>query len=119
MPPKISSEPYLKRLYNRFNSRYFSGQLPPDTIVRWASPQEMSGQGFNAAPWGIFFPSSDGEPALILLDRNMQKRGWGKLRDLTLLHEMAHVANPKNEHGKKFEKEMRRLAQEGAFEGLW
>ena len=123
--PSIPSSPYLKRLYNRFNRLYWKGKLPSDVIVRWASSQELSGQGFNRAPWGIAIPGDKRDPGVILLDSELQRRNWGKVRDLTLLHEMAHIALPKAHHQKSrskkvgvFRKEMRRLAAIGALDDL-
>lgn len=84
--------------------------------MRWASPREMKGEGFKKVPWGAYIHNS---PGLILLDREIQRRGWGKTRDATLLHELVHLSLKGNDnHGPAFKRELRRLMLAGAFDKL-
>jgi len=51
---------------------------------------------------------------------NPAVRGWKALRNWVVLHEMAHIhIYPNRNHGKKFQAEMLRLAQIGAFKDVW
>lgn len=118
MSRKTFSEPYLKRLFNQFNRLYWGNRLPSDITVRWASARELKiVTGSKSVPWGLFVGTN---PPTILLDQEIQKRGWGTLRDTTLLHEMCHLEGKgRGNHGPAFVRRMRRLATLGAFDKLW
>lgn len=88
--------------------------------MRWASKREWKGLiGTRTAPWGAFFYEDDGTPT-ILIDEEIQRRGWRPLRKGTLIHEMVHLfTKGRDNHGPVFEKEMLRLAKKGALKGVW
>lgn len=106
--------------YAKYNRKFFGGSLPK-MEVRWGRlPRNLWAQ----AEWYL----STGEAAKITLSRRVAI--CNNLRDITLLHEMAHIAlrnTPSHQegctdettHGSEFKAEMRRLAAEGAFDELW
>jgi hypothetical protein len=96
----------LQRTYNRFNRLYFGGKLPSDIDIRWhryTKESKICGESDSEVIWV-----------------NEAHKAWPKVWQITLLHEMAHVAtvNERAHHGVKWVKEMRRLMREGAFDGL-
>jgi hypothetical protein len=96
----------LQRTYNRFNKLYFDGRLHHDIEVTWHRyPKGMKICG-----------ESDSEVIWV----NEAHKSWGKVWQLTLLHEMAHVStiDEKAHHGPKWVREMRRLFRIGAYDGL-
>lgn len=100
----MPSSTELRRAYAFYNKRYFEGQLPDKMVVKWS--RSLKGYGcFN--------------------DNGIRLAYWMKshwmLWNITLLHEMAHVAtdSEKAEHGPRWNREMHRLARIGAFDKLW
>jgi hypothetical protein len=92
----------IQYCYDYFNSYYFNGKLR-DMRVVWAELEDL--YGLTTADY-IFIASSLKTQTVMALQ--------------TLLHEMVHVKVPSDvEHGKKFNKEMLRLARAGAFDHLW
>lgn len=70
----------------------------------------------------LLFNSSTCEPSIIYVAREL--RGMSSVAELTLLHEMVHLAilsegDRRTQHGRKFELRMLRLAKQGAMCGLW
>lgn len=94
----------LEKAYSRYNRKYFGNGLPKvsEVELRWEKIPEMGYQvGYE-----------------IVINRKDRRRE--SVWKLTLLHEMVHMYLPDAcEHGKKFQKEMLRLARLGAFKGLW
>lgn len=104
---RIVTNADLKWWYRRYNRRFWGGRLPAADIRFARIDSSCLGQC-------IVF---DGIPE-IRIATGIRK--WTKVCKTTLLHEMVHVALPRRvEHGPRFEREMRRLASAGAFEGLW
>lgn len=104
----MPSEAHLKRLYAKYNRLYFDGELPTHTKVWWE-------------------PTSSAYADVILGDDGVWKlrvnpsiSGWLSIYKWALLHEMAHIKlHPYQKHGRKFDAEMMRLAQMGAFKDVW
>lgn len=101
------SDPKLLRWYRSFNRKFFHPPLP-DAALMW-SPCDGDFGLANQEEDGTFFIKLNPQ---FSLDERMAK--------MTLLHEMCHLAIwPIKNHGKKWKAQMLRLAQEGAFDGLW
>jgi hypothetical protein len=94
----------LRRAYLFYNRKYFNNDLPPDAEIVWEQlPTTLLGY-------------QQGEKIAI----NAKLKSAYVLYRMTLLHEMCHLHLPDGvKHGKRFQDEMRRLANEGAFDGLW
>ena len=101
----MSSAKKLKRAYREYNKKFFGNILPnpPEVKLRWAAISEM---GYQV------------EDEIVL---NRRDRSRNSVWRFTLLHEMVHLSLPPNlaDHGRRFQQEMLRLAQIGAFAKLW
>lgn len=93
----------LQHTFDAFNREWFGNQLPPDTIVKWATIKGM----------GTY---NDG-----VIEVNRKLREWPPAWKLTLLHEMAHLATDSElaEHGPRWLRQMHSLARRGAFDKFW
>ena len=102
---------YLARAYAEFNRKYFRNRLPHDMVVRFAADEGCGTTYFQY-----------GRPLYIILNKRL---AWhNMLADMTLLHEMVHVELDKfrascGRCGHRFNRRMKKLAQTGAFNGLW
>lgn len=109
----LASEPSLADQYDAISARYFDGALPA-VRVRWEERLEEIGpliaEGFRLE--GV----TNGR--VILLHPALQDDAQQLKR--VLCHEVAHVAlwDRSDGHGQKFQTLLRRLATEGAFQGL-
>ena len=96
----------LERSYRYYNRRYFGNLLPnpPEVRVHWARLQSELGYQL--------------EDEIVL---NRRYRHCNALWRMTLLHEMVHLKLPPRapDHGRRFQREMLRLARAGAFRYLW
>jgi hypothetical protein len=98
----------LRRAYDYYNRRYFKNKLPHNAELIFT---EHVGSAIGMTMLGF-------DPPVIMIAERI--RQFGSTVDLTLLHEMAHIKLGKRvNHGKKFQKEMLRLANAGAMEDLW
>lgn len=106
------SDAWLQHRYNEFNKSYFGNSLPNST-VRFSN---VCGNGLGVS-FMVTHPTTKLAMAfLIFINSNL----WSAdLIELTLLHEMAHLRTWGNKHGKKWQKEMHRLAAMGAFNERW
>lgn len=99
----------MRRPYNaqaafrRLNRRLFASTLPP-VIIKWRRSRDLMGAAYI-------------NPPLIVLNSAM--RYWPKVAELTLLHEMVHIATGDHTHGRKFQQLMLKLARRGALANLW
>lgn len=121
----------IQQAFHTYNARYFRGSLPDCKIV-WADldyfgdynisfkakypthrrAQQAVRSGEVYAPGNVVHTIRLGKWT------RKQRRQWA----LTLLHEMVHLKLFKDKgrhHGHKFQREMKRLANMGAFNGLW
>lgn len=121
MAKKALSDPHLKKLFNRYNRRYWGGTLPRSTVVRWASGAEIlkaCDDGSKRAPIGLFF--YDERTPTILLHATMKTLGWWSVAKQTLHHEMSHLSSKgRDSHGPAFDGRMYELAGKGAFHRIW
>lgn len=106
---------YLKRLYNIYNKKYFRNKLPAQTKLYFVFKigKSKSPTKSNCA---ITYFYEDSSP-IVVVQRTKAKSMRYVSADL--LHEMAHIAHPRAEHGKVFQQEMKRLAKENAFHNIW
>lgn len=117
---ETQGDPALGEEYRRMNERYFSGALP-DVPVAWEPALEdvgpLTADGFVLEGlWGQI-----GQRTVILL--NPVLRDDERRRERTLCHEMVHqylfsAGAGEREHGPAFQQQLRRLSEEGAFEGI-
>ena len=112
LPPCMSNWTWLEHTYLLLNKRYFHSRLPLVALA-WHT---------NTGKWRDMNGRTEfhgGVPILIFLNERL--RDTPKLAQLILLHEMVHVYLPykTKHHGKEFQREMKRLAREGAFDDLW
>ncbi len=110
----MQSDRQLRLAYNRYNSRYWNGELPNNTVLYWEPTPKCDGV---TCP---IFEISDGCFEIKLDPALKGEPCWWKL---VLLHEMIHVAiwkkHPKHQHGRVFEAEKDRLYALGALKKLW
>ena len=91
----LKSERQLKLMYNKFNVRYFSGELPDVKI--------------HYEPVSAYADCDEVDGAMVIRI-NPSIGGWLDFLKLTLLHEMVHVKLwPHRKHGVKFDREIQRL----------
>lgn len=102
----------LRRYYLHFNRKYFDGQLPLNVQVTWEPNDSSSHACTHRQRWtdGSWTFHIKMDPAL---------KGVLDFMLILLLHEMVHVKLWDPKHGKKFQAEMHRLAEMGAFDDLW
>ena len=106
-------------LYDLFNTRYFRGRLPK-IPVRWVAPHARERSVIGCTRFRL---EEDGVERPYEICIHPRIKNEGAIWVLTLLHEQVHVEQYKvpreQAHGRKFEKRMKQLAQQGAFRGLW
>jgi hypothetical protein len=97
-----------RRWFRTFNRRYFGNQLPPRTRLNF---HEADGY------WGWVLGDAKDSCTLSM---HHHCKADSRVGRIFLLHEMVHIhLDPYPFHGPRFEAEMRRLANEGAFQDLW
>ena len=113
-------DPILNQLYSDIGARYFSGKLPA-MEVRWepqlAEVGKLAAQTYTLQ--GMF--GHVGGRSIILLNPGLQGDKAAIAR--ALCHEIVHAflfstGIKTGEHGPMFQSALRRLADEGAFEGV-
>lgn len=111
----------LKSLYRVYNYKYFNNQLSDSAVVRWATVEEMRKKSVMFGLDGRYYSEEEmpNGRALILIDPSLRKRK--RQMHMTILHEMNHpfTESERGIHGVGFEAGMLRLANMGAFKGLW
>jgi len=87
---------------------YFGGRLPRDTVLMWTTrlPPKVCARKYKL----------ESGPQLILFNHKLEP--WQDVIEMSLLHEMAHMATVNN-HGRRWQSEMLRLAKAGAFRDRW
>lgn len=108
------SDRQLKHWYDKYNLNWFDSSLPSDTLIYWEPPPVAFG---TSCP--VF--ENDHKHFVIKLDPSI--KGVPDFWKQVLIHEMVHVKlwpkHPRSLHGKLFQDEMKRLANDGAFRLLW
>lgn len=94
----------LQSAYHDYNRLYFRSQLPSNVMVKWVKMEKHYGRAGGG-----------------LIEISTYIKNFPDFWQMTLLHEMAHVAtdSEKADHGPRWRREMRRLARIGAFDKLW
>ena len=110
----MDSSPYLKRLYREYNRKYFGGSLPKIWLIFGQAREWRASKLGKTTCAATFF--EDGKPIGIAV-RYYKHKSTNYFK-ADLLHEMAHVANPRANHGRAFKREMRRLMMAGAFDNI-
>ncbi len=116
------NSPILCKMFDRLNRRHFRAKLPPIPVM-WHRSLLSGGMLAFAAQFVVL---KDGSAAILVNPRLRKMRMWRYIES-TLLHEMVHAClrhrgerpSAFNGHGKKFQKEMQRLARADAFARLW
>lgn len=117
----------LYRVYRRLNRRYFNDRLPRRlSLVLIQGRARPSGElGCYVGEGGYCWHRHRGRRVRVdgpLIMLRVDGRSYADVM-MTLLHEMCHVAvgakQDLHDHGPRFQREMRRLARLGAFEGIW
>jgi hypothetical protein len=115
-----AGDPMLDAMYQDLNAKHFSGALPAMPVL-WEPGLEKVGQlaaqAFTLE--GMF--GHVGKRSLILLHPNLQTDKRALARALS--HEMVHAylfitGDTTTNHGPAFQAVLRRLSNEGAFEGI-
>ncbi len=114
----IHNNAYLKQLYNQYNKKFFYNSLP-DIIVGYATTKQFKSNRVKRGTCA-FTSYNDKKHTLAtaIVIHQHDKKSMAYIK-ADLIHEMVHVAFPRANHGKVFQEEMKRLAQAGAFEGIW
>lgn len=104
----------LRRWYRAFNVKWWAGELPEDVEVFFGTCEKD--HGMYAYSEDYLDEKVSGFELCVdhrWVDDDRIAKWW-------LLHEMAHLAvMPFAGHGDVFQNEMKRLAQAGAFKGIW
>jgi len=110
----MRSDRTLKKHFNYINKRYFDGQLPNSTCVRWLDPDEDDPR-LEEAIFGYTDRAQDGyHKYQIVLSK--KRCGPASSRFTTLVHEMIHVFTElKDDHGPRFEQVRLMLSDKGIF----
>lgn len=97
----MASHLSLRRMFNFLNRRYFNDEVPATTSVMWAPLNGDNG---------------DYQAGVIRIDTTLQ--GSPRLVKIIMLHELTHARYPRLTHGRKFQAEIRRLVEAGAYDSL-
>jgi hypothetical protein len=110
----MRSDRTLKKHFNKLNKRFFDGQLPASTCVRWLDPDEDDPR-LEDALFGYADKAADGyHKYQIVLSRKMCLPASSRMT--TLIHEMIHVyLELKDDHGEAFERVRLMLSDKGIF----
>lgn len=118
----------LQRFYAEYNQKYFNGRLPKDCKVVYEDLTKVKAIGhFCPSEWTAYDPESKKFKPYkttykIKICTRIKK--FRRMVLCTLLHEMAHLSTDlkypgRSGHGHYWQREMKRLANVGAFNGLW
>ncbi len=105
---------YLKGLYNFYNYKHFGGKLPQETKLFFVSKIGKSKSVAKSTCAVTYFSN----PPVIAIQRTPRMKSMRYVVS-DLLHEMSHLSKPRAGHGKVFQDEMKRLANEGVFQNVW
>lgn len=95
----VHPDSLLDDLYGEYNRRWFEGLLPPMTVFR-AYPKDEDHLGMA----GMYFPA----------ERAIYIAADCRRIEVSLIHEMAHVAVPEEDgHGPLFRAQLQRIAEMG------
>lgn len=119
--------PTLRETFEVYNSRYFGGKLPKNARVIWSDLTDIECLGVYDAEYSVRVQRVRGpnkgqyrlqasrKPTIRICRRiKWTSSVWMRV----LLHEMVHLKGISG-HGPKFQREMKRIANMGGFNGLW
>ena len=119
--PRASS--YLAKLYNHYNREFFGGSLPSGVKLYFAPKLDKvdTRDGKHRSTCAITYFYKEAPPKIVI-----RKTATSNMRHLAsdLLHEMCHISKPNADcevrrRDSTFQKEMKRLAEAGAFNQIW
>ena len=114
---------YLSKLYNLYNQRFFAGILPYGVRLYYAQKLDKvdTRDGKHRSTCAVTYFYKDGPPKIVI-----RKTATSNMRHIAsdLLHEMVHISKPNADCEDKnpnsaFQKEMKRIANAGAFNQIW
>jgi hypothetical protein len=114
---------YLAKLYNLYNQRFFAGNLPEGVRLYFAQKLDKvdTRDGKHRSTCAVTYFYKEGPPKIII-----RKTATSNMRHIAsdLLHEMVHISMPNADcenrnHNSVFQKEMKRIANAGAFNQVW
>jgi hypothetical protein len=110
----MRSDRALRKWFLKINTKFFDGQLPDSTCVRWLDPDEDDGK-LEDKLFGYATTAEDGyHKYQIVLSRKLNEPI--SVRLTTLIHEMIHVfLELKDDHGVAFERVRLMLSDRGIF----
>jgi hypothetical protein len=110
----VKSDRTLLKHYQTINRKFFDGQLPDSTCVRWLSEDEDE-TNLEDKLFGYAALANDGRHKYqIVLSRKMN--GPASTRFTTLVHECIHIATGlRDDHGPAFEKVRQMLSDRGVY----
>jgi|SRR5579875_423972 len=125
----VYSSASWKKLFDYYNKKYFKSKLDNNTVVIAAelAPKDLR-KGRKTLNFGLLVRSNKLKtedlcfihPPIIVI--NVKIHESLSSMALTLLHEMIHLSlahkKLRNDHGREFKNEIRRLARLGAFDSL-
>jgi len=114
---------YLSRLYKHYNREFFGGRLPDGVKLYYAPKLDKvnTKDGKHRSTCAVTYFYKEAPPKIII-----RKTATSNMRHIAsdLLHEMTHIAKPKADcenrnQNSEFQKEMKRIANAGAFNQVW
>lgn len=107
------TEKWLQGQYRTLRRKWFRPTFPKNVQIRWA--KRLKWDGYGVSHW-----SPKDQTLYLLISRRAERGGIAILLG-TILHEMAHAAtfHEHEQHGKRWQREMLRLARIGAFKDIW
>ncbi len=110
----MRSDRTLKKYFNLINKKFFDGQLPDSTCVRWLDPDEEEIK-LEDKLFGYADKANDGyHKYQIVLSRKLC--GPASSRMTTLAHECIHIfLELKDDHGQAFERVRQMLSDRGIY----
>jgi hypothetical protein len=111
---QMRSDPTLKKHYNRINKKFFNGELPNNTCVRWLDSDEDDPR-LEDVLFGYADKANDGyHKYQIALSRKLCTPASSRMT--TLVHECIHIyLGLKDDHGPAFERVRLMLSDRGVF----
>jgi hypothetical protein len=118
MENAVRSDKCLKRWYNKINKKFFAGELPSNTCVRWISEREQEKFEDLYFAWTSNIEKTDQADGrhkyCIVISKNKNPGRTAMIA--TLVHEMCHVATEmRDDHGPAFEAKRQMIADRGIF----
>lgn len=101
----------LQKYFRLYNKKYFDDALP-EPVLRWAEMKDF----------GHYYSEIVDDQERHIIEFGKWSAANNSIWRFTLLHELVHLKlrNKKcTHHGRLFQKEMKRLAANGAFAKLW